>query len=664
MHNITLLINITVALAGAFIGGLIARRLGIPVIVGYLLAGIAIGPFTPGFVGDVETIGQLAELGVIFLMFGVGLHFSFNDLAKVRHIAVPGAIGQMLLAAVLAYLVTQTWGWEPIASIVLGLSISVASTVVLLRNLMDRNLLNTPAGQASVGWLVMEDLATIFILILMPALAQQDGSFQWQTLTLTLLKASAFIALMFFVGKRGIPWLLGHVVRTGSRELFILGVLVIALSTAMGAAELFSVSLALGAFAAGAIISESPLSYQVGADVLPFREAFAILFFVSVGMLVNPSFLFANVMPVLAITAIVVVGKALITLLLGFVIPGHGHIFLVVAAGLSQIGEFSFIVGQAGLALNMIDRNQYSIILAAALFSIAINPVLFRMIPTIERALHRVPWVWKQLNKQERVKTFIGDPDVQPVVIVGYGRVGAHLVNVLGTLEIPIKLIEMDVEKIALLNKKQIPTVYGDAANSEVLMNLGLDNAKALVISLSEEAATEVIVRTARVANPLLPIIARAGTEDGILRLAGLGATFIIHPELEGGLEMVRHTLLQLGFPRREVDGYAEEVRHKQYEALKDTNAQPLVKDILRAVGEIEISWLEMPPTSPLIGHSLAETNLRGRTGASLVALVRDHKLSANPKSSTVFVENDRIGVIGEPDQIKALEQWINGGKS
>ncbi|HNO93437.1 MAG TPA: cation:proton antiporter, partial [Anaerolineales bacterium] len=279
MHEITLIINIVVALVVAFIGGVIARRLGLPTIVGYLFAGIAIGPFTPGFVGDTHTISQLAELGVIFLMFGVGLHFSLSDLWKVRSIAIPGALGQMALTTLLAFFLSRSWGWDASAGIVLGLAISIASTVVLLRGLMDKGLLNTAHGQAAVGWLVLEDLATVLILVLMPTLANTSGPFDWAGLGLTLVKASAFVILLLFVGKRFIPWVLLQIAHTRSRELFILAILAITLGTALGAAELFGVSFALGAFIAGVVVSESPLSHQVGADVFPFREAFAVLFF-------------------------------------------------------------------------------------------------------------------------------------------------------------------------------------------------------------------------------------------------------------------------------------------------------------------------------------------------------------------------------------------------
>ncbi|MCW5874716.1 MAG: cation:proton antiporter [Anaerolineales bacterium] len=664
MHHLPLLINISIALAAAFVGGILARRVKLPAIVGYLLAGIAIGPFTPGFVGDTDTISQLAELGVIFLMFGVGLHFSFSDLWKVRKIAIPGAVLQMLLGTLAGFVLSQFWGWSPAAGITMGLGISIASTVVLLRGLMDNNLLNTPHGRVAVGWLVMEDLATVLILILMPALSPRGGGFALSALGLTLVKAGAFAAIMFLIGKRFIPWLLDRIAHTRSRELFILAILVITLATALGASEIFAVSLALGAFVAGAIVSESPLSHQVGADVLPFREAFAVLFFVSVGMLVNPVFLIQHLGQVFLLTLVVVFGKIFINLFLGFFIPGQAKTFMVVAAGLSQIGEFTFIVGQAGLMLGLLDRNQYSLILAAALLSITVNPWMYRLIPVAEKTLKGIPWIWKRLDRHAALPATEEKEGEHPVVLVGYGRVGGHLLSVLRSLEIPVKVIEADLERVEMLNEENVPVLYGDAANSEVLTHAHLEHAKALVVSVPEEAATEMIVSAAHDTNPNLPIIARAATEEGIQRLAELGASFVVHPELEGGLEMVRHTLLELGLPRREVDEYAEQVRIKRYEALNEySSAQPLVRNILRAIGEIEITWIEVPDDSPLVGHTLAESDLRGKTGASVVAMVRDQKLNANPKSSTKFQAGDRIGIIGDSAQIFAVEAYLRSGE-
>jgi len=663
MHEVPLLINITLALVVAFFGGLLARRIGLPTIVGYLLAGIAIGPFTPGFVGDLETIQQLAELGVIFLMFGVGLHFSFTQLWRVRDIAIPGALIQTAIATLLGLGLTRLWGWPLSAGIVLGLSISVASTVVLLRGLMDNSLLNSPHGQAAVGWLVMEDILSVLILVLMPALAADSNGFQWGSLVITLLKAAAFVAIMFFAGTRFIPWILERVAHTRSRELFILVILAVTLGTAMGASELFGVSLALGAFVAGAIISQSHLSHQVGADVFAFREAFSVLFFVSVGMLVNPAFVWQNLGQVASLTALVVVGKAMVVILMGLFFPRPARTFLVIAVGLSQVGEFTYILGQGGLSLNLISSNQYSLILATSLISIMINPFMYKLLPTLEIMLQRIPGFWKKLEANQPLPTVDEDQLLHDhVVIIGYGRVGKHLVDVLESLNVPILVIETDIERIEMLNQRNTATLYGDAANSEVITHAHLDRARILVSTLPDETQTALVVTIARDLAPDLPIIARSATEEGIHTLAQLGANYIVQPELEGGLELIHHTLLRLGFPLREVQQYTEAVRRNYYEmnTISDEEYYSL-RDLLAASEGIEITWLQINDGSPIVGVSLAEANIRSRTGASVVALVRNKQLIANPKSMTVFAAGDHIGVIGEEEHIVAARALVEG---
>lgn len=658
MHELPLLINIAVALVVAFLGGLIARRLGLPTIVGYLLGGIVIGPFTPGFVGDTQTLGQLAELGVIFLMFGVGLHFSLKDLWKVRAIAIPGALGQMTLTTILGVGLSRAWGWSIPAGIVLGLAISIASTVVLLRGLMDNGLLNTPHGQAAVGWLVLEDLATVFILVLMPALANTAGKFDWQQIGLTLLKAGIFLVLVLFLGKKFIPWLLLHIAHTRSRELFILSVLAVSLGIALGAAEIFGVSLALGAFIAGVVVSESPLSHQVGADLVPFREAFAVLFFVSIGMLVNPAYLLVNIGPVLALTGLIVLGKPLITLALGLVFPWPARTGLVVAAGLSQIGEFSFILGQAGIQLGIINQDEYSLILAGALLSITFNPFMFRLIGPVEKWLKQRPRVWKWLERSVQHVDSEHEKLSEHVVIVGHGRVGRHIANLLEQMKIPFLVVEADVAQVSELSERGIPTLYGDAANSEVLMHAGLQRARVLVVAGPDESASELVVGTARDLAPKLPIIARAVTTEGVRHLTRLGAQHVIHPELEGGLEIVRYTLLQLGFPLHEIYRYKDAVRRDNYDLEINTDLEHrILQDLIAAVNSAEIAWIQLPVGNPIIGQTLEQTNLRARTGASVVAIIREEQVLANPKSQTVFEAGDRVGFIGDNQQIQAIEQ-------
>jgi CPA2 family monovalent cation:H+ antiporter-2 len=529
----------------------------------------------------------------MLLMFGVGLHFSLDDLWRVRGIAIPGALGQMLLVTLLGFGLSRLWGWAPASGLVLGLAVSIASTVVLLRGLMDNGLLNTAHGQAAVGWLVLEDVATVLILILMPAMAQTSGAFDWHNLGLTLAKAAGFVLLVLFVGKKLIPWLLLHIAHTRSREMFILVVLAIALGTALGAAELFGVSLALGAFVAGVVVSESPLSHQVAADVLPFREAFAVLFFVSIGMLVNPGYMVAHIGPVLVLTALVLVGKPLITLLLGLLFPWPARTALVVAAGLGQIGEFSFILGQAGVTLGLLSREQYSLILAGAILSITMNPLLFRLIEPLEQRLRRLPLLWRPLDRHGPPPVPLAAAIAHHVVIVGYGRVGHHIVDVLGQMGIPLLVVEVDAERIDDLGRRNVPVLFGDAANSELLSHAGLERASALVVTVPEQAAGELIVAAARETAPVLPIIVRAATEEGVRRLAQLGAQHVVHPELEGGLEIMRHTFLQLGFPLREVYRYTDAVRRDHYDFRVDTEQEHrLLHELLDAAGGIEIAWL------------------------------------------------------------------------
>lgn len=662
-HDLVLITTITVAVLVAFMGGYAARWVGLPSLVGYLLAGIVIGPFTPGFVGDSQTISELAEMGVIFMLFGVGLHFSLKDLWAVRRIAIPGAIGQMLLATLLGLGLTQFWGWSLSAGFVLGLAISIASTVVLLRGLVDNGLLNSVHGQVAVGWLVLEDLATIAILVLLPALVGADAGSPWQAIGVALLKTAVFVGIMVFAGAKVMPWLLTRIASTHSRELFILAVVAVALGTALGAAELFGVSLALGAFLAGAVIGESEVSHQVGAEVLPFREIFAVLFFVSVGMLVNPAVFVTNTAEVVALTALIVGGKAMLTVLLGLVLPASARTILVVAAGLSQIGEFSFIVGQSGLALGLLDDAQYGLLLTSALLSIVINPVLFKAIPVVERTLQRLPVLWRQLDRHGPAPAPLQHGLTEHVVVVGYGRVGEHIVTVLERLGIPRLVVEQDVVRAAEFEERGIATLLGDAANSEVLTHARLDRARVLVVTVPDEVAAELIVAAARQIAPELPVIVRAATNTGVRRLAGYGADTVIHPELEGGLEVMRHTLLALEYPLIQVQQYADAVRQDAYDtAISSDTERRMFEQLLATVRGMEIVWRPVVTGSAMIGQTLAETNVRARTGASIIALIRSQQVVANPKSSTIFAEDDLIGILGTEAQVAAVETLMLPG--
>jgi CPA2 family monovalent cation:H+ antiporter-2 len=564
VHNLPLLTTVAVALAYALVGGVVARRVGLPTIVGYLVAGMALGPFTPGFHGDFETIRQLAELGVILLMFGVGLHFSVSDLWHVRGIAIPGALSQMIVISLAGYWLGTAWGWSTGGAWLLGVSASVASTVVLMRSLMDEGLLHSPAGRAAVGWSIVEDLATVGILVLLTAYASASAeSGTAKPVMIAIAKAIAFLAVMLIAGARVLPFLLGRVANTRSRELFVLIALSAAVGTALAASALFGVSLALGAFIAGLVVSDSPFSHQVSADLLPFREAFAVLFFVSIGMLVNPHYLAAHWGQVLVLCTLIVIGKSVLTALTVFVLPHPVHTALVVAAGRAHIGEFSFIIGQSGRALGLLTQDQYSLILAGAIVSITVNPLLFKWIPRVERILKARPSLWKLLDRHGVIEPPRPSAMRDHVVIIGSGRVGRHLAEMLGRENIPRLVVESDPFILRKLQALQIPVLYGDAANSEILRHAGLKQARLLVITVPDYVSALAMVATARNCAPDIKIIARASSWEGGRRLMAAGVQKIVRPELEGGVELLRQTLEDLSFADDETDALIETARQE-----------------------------------------------------------------------------------------------------
>lgn len=661
MTEAPLLVNLAVALAYALVGGLVARRLGLPTIVGYLVAGVALSPVTPGFRGDPAAIHELAEFGVILLMFGVGLHFSFKDLWQVRDIAIPGAVAQMIVISALGWLIARGWGFSTGGAWVFGVAISVASTIVLLRGFMDHGWLNSTAGKVAVGWLVFEDLATVAILVLLPVLATSGTSGVWLTALIAIGKAIVFIALMVLAGTRVMPWILGRIVNTRSRELFVLVALTVAAGTALVSASVFGVSIALGAFVAGMVVNESPFSHQIGADLLPFREAFAVIFFVSVGMLVRPSDVIAHWGQLAVVLAVIVVAKPMASALIGFVLPYPAHTAIVVALGRSQIGEFSFILGQAGVTLGLLTPEQYGLILAAAMISITLNPFVLRLVGPIERLLRRSPALWRAIDRH--------GPDLPPpeatlanhVVIVGCGRVGRHIAEALGRLGIPRLIVEVDPGRIEKLRELGVPVLYGDAGNSEILSHAALDRARALVITLPDDAAALAVMETARALAPTLHVVARASTWDGGRRLSDAGATAVVRPELEGGVEIVRRTLLQLDLPVRDVHQYSELVRREGLgESTRPSDEQVRVlHDLVAAAQGLEVTWLTVEAGSPLAGRTIASSHLRSRTGASIVAISRASGLIPNPEPGVVIEEGDRLAVLGTTSQVDKANALI-----
>ncbi len=550
-HETPLIATIAVGFALAFALGLLAQLLRLPPIVGYLLAGVVVGPFTPGFVADQKLAVELAEIGVILLMFGVGLHFSFKDLLSVRAIAIPGAIGQIAVATLLGAALAWALGWSWGAGLIFGLSLSVASTVVLLRALQERRQIETEKGRIAVGWLIVEDLVMVLALVLLPPLAGLLGGTQvtesgnsglvaalglgpvWATLLLTGVKVALFVALMLVVGRKVIPWVLHYVAHTGSRELFRLAVLAIAIGVAFGSAKLFGVSFALGAFFAGMVLAESQLSSQAARETLPLRDAFAVLFFVSVGMLFNPAVLVEQPLAVLATFVIIAIGKSIAAYL---IVRAFGHpntVALTISASLAQIGEFSFILIVLAVNLAIVPPEARDLIVAGSILSILVNPVMFRAIDTIADLQDGAQKTAAPDPPQSAIAEEAPTGLTGHAVLVGHGRVGSYVAGSLSAKRVPFIVVEADASALGGLREKGIETFVGPCGEAGLLSRLNLPRAKYLITAIPDAFEAGHLVEAAKAANPAIKIIARAHSAEAVGYLRKRGADVVLMGEEE-----------------------------------------------------------------------------------------------------------------------------------
>ena len=584
-HHTPLIATIVAGLGIAFIFGALAQRFRISPLVGYLLAGVVVGPFTPGYVADQPLATELAEIGVILLMFGVGLHFSLKELLSVRAIAIPGAAVQMAVATLLGMGLAHFLGWSLVSGFVFGLSLSVASTVVLLRALQERRIVQTDRGHIAVGWLIVEDLAMVLALVLLPALAgamTADGADPMKALViplgLTAAKVAAFVAVMLIVGRRVIPWVLHYVAHTGSRELFRLAVLSIALGVAFGAASLFGVSLALGAFFAGMILSESELSQRAAEETLPLRDAFAVLFFVSVGMLFNPAVVIENPLPLLATVAIIVFGKSVAAFAIVKLFRHSTLTALTVAASLAQIGEFSFILAGLGVGLNLLPPEGRDLILASAIISIVLNPLVFAA----------AAWVAKP--KPTPIDETAPSPanDLFPTkltehnVLVGFGRVGSVVANGLEVADQPFLVIEDRSDACTRAKTLGYEVISGTAADIRVLSAARIVDAKRLFVAVPDGFEAGQIVEQARRINPELEIIARAHSTEEHDHLLAHGADEAIMAEHEIAAAMLARVLArakkaraEAGEPEPETRLILDDAQHAIVDAIRELGVGP-----------------------------------------------------------------------------------------
>jgi CPA2 family monovalent cation:H+ antiporter-2 len=567
-HNPVLILTLAAGFIGALSFGYVTHRLGWSPIVGYLLAGVLVGPHTPGFVADKHLADQLAEVGVILLMFGVGLHFHLKDLLAVRTVAITGAICQSAIATLLGAAAATTFGWEWSAGSVFGLSLSVASTVVLTRVLVDNDALLSPTGRIAIGWLVMEDVFTVFVLVLLPvvsAAADQATSVPVSVAS-AILKLAAFVVFTLVAGGRVIPWLLNKIAETHSRELFTLSVLAIALGIAAASTYVFGVSMALGAFLAGMVVGQSDFSGQAGAEALPMRDAFAVMFFLSVGMLLDPWQVLAAPLVILATLAIVMIGKPLAAIAIVALLGYSSRIGLGVAIALAQIGEFSFLLAVLGRDLGVLPDAAMNPIVAAAIVSIMLNPMLYRTLGALEAWLARHPRLWRLLNRgaHGELLTTVSESRPTPAyraVVVGYGPIGQTMTRLLRERGIEATIIEMNVETVRSLRREGQRAVYGDANQANALEQAGIAHASTIILSASGSAGAAEAIREARKINPRIHVVARADYLGQAASLLGVGANEVVSGEGEVVLAMTDSILRHLGATPDQLDEERARIR-------------------------------------------------------------------------------------------------------
>lgn len=554
-HHVPLIATIAVGLAVAFVLGFVAVRMKMPAIIGYLVAGIVVGPFTPGFVADTGLAAQLAEIGVILLMFGVGMHFSLADLRAVRAIAVPGAVVQILVATALGAALAAFWGWPLVSGVVFGLALSVASTVVMLKALEQQGLLDSVNGRIAVGWLIVEDVAMVVALVILPVIAVSSGSagdstpVEWwqlgRDLGIALLKIVVFFLVIHYVGVRFLPWLFAQVAQTGSRELITLFVIGAALGIAYGSAIVFDISFALGAFFAGVVINESKLTSCIAAEAVPLQNAFSVLFFVSVGMLFDPTIVLDRPLQVAGVILIIIAGKSFAARLIVLAFRYPLRTALTVSASLAQIGEFSFILAALGVSLKILPPEAQGLVLAGALFSITLNPLVFRTVGPVERAAQSIQFLTRWLARLARVDAALGDAPIgelrNHVVLVGYGRVGREIGKALVRSGVPFVVIELNRDYVEQLRDDGIVAIHGDASSEPILDRVSLPTARMLVVATPDAFQARRMLERARKVNPRIQSLVRTHSAEEMELLQQAGYDLALMAEKELADRMARH---------------------------------------------------------------------------------------------------------------------------
>jgi monovalent cation:H+ antiporter-2, CPA2 family len=641
--------DIALILVAALLGGVVAQRLGLPLILGYILAGVVVGPNTGGpTVGDVHDIELLAEIGVALLLFTIGLHFSLDELAPVRRVAVVGTAIQMSLTAAFGYGLGRLLGFGWQEAVWFGALLSLSSTAVVLKTLSEQGVMGTLSSRVIIGMLIVQDLAVVPLIIILPELGNIGEGLS--ELGVAALEVGVFIAFMVIFGRRVFPWLMARIAGWNSRELFLISVVAIGLGVGYGT-YLFGLSFAFGAFVAGMVLSQSDYSHQALADVEPLRDVFAMLFFVSVGMLLDPAFLLENAGVVALVVFLVLALKGL--LFAGVVRAfGYGNIVpFAVGLGLFQVGEFSFVIARVGIEADAISQRSYSIMLTTAVVTMALTPFATRLAPLLYGH-------WRERFPRELLRTFnLPERGLRDhVVIAGYGRVGTFVAHLLDRLEQPFVVVDSNPGRTDEAGEAGYPTVFGDAGAGPVLEAAGVRRARLVIVTVPDPVGARLVVERVRAINPNVHVVVRSSTVEQLEELGRLGVYEAVHPESEAGLELGRQALNHLGVGAGEIQRFADEVRRELYAPITRQDADDdLLAQLRRASREIETEWVRLPEGDTVVGKSIGELQIRSSTGASIVAVVRGEEVMPNPGPEVALQAGDLVGVLGTPDQRAAF---------
>jgi len=633
--------DLILLVVSAFFSGLLMQRLGQPLILGYILTGIAFGPYTGGFaLTSVHEIELLAEIGVALLLFALGLEFSLKDLKPVKKIALIGTPIQILLTIAMGYGIGQWMGWDAKTSLWLGALVSLSSTMVLLKTLMNQGWLGTLSSKVMVGILIVQDLAVVPLIVLLPIL--NNPELGWVSLEIAILKTVLFLAGMILFGTRLLPWIMRHISHLGSRELFLLAITAIGLGVGY-LTYLVGLSFAFGAFVAGMVLSESDYGHQALSDIIPVRDLFGLLFFASVGMLLNPAFLLDHWQQVFILVLIVSLGKGLILALLARIFKYGNVVPLAVGLGLFQVGEFSFVLAQVGVSTNSISHEVYSLVLTTAIITMFLTPL-------ISGQTARLYALRKRWFKHEALDSinFPKSGFRNHVIILGGGRVGFRIAQVLKRLNVPMLIIELDQLRVDRAKHADIPVIYGDASHEVVLEAATASLARLLIITSPEVVIAQTIVQRVRKVNAEIQVVARAPGVEFLEEFKKLNISEVVIPEFEAGLEMARKALVHLHIPAAKIQHYTESLRQDLFASFFNENEETKIMEQLQtAEHQYDLQWMLIKPGSKLVGITIGEAEIRTKTDTSIVGVIRKEKLDPNPDANFRFEANDRVAIIG-----------------